>query len=205
MYWGQQNDDILTRNKHGRVNLFINVWYFTVILWIYIINSCCDVNCPNELFEIMGNTSFSHFDAPGMKGLMIKNAQGFSLGTLFKNHHIHPSYNKSQRKNTLSAKTRFSQIQAFGSRTNIVMCYDGSWLYVENTASNINGDIYIAVLTIQTDLVRYTTGKSAGRMVYLLVAYVVHKRVGNERPDIDARCTYCVSLANASFRWSVAK
>ena len=46
----------------------------------------------------MGNTSFSHFDAPGMKGLMIKNAQGFSLGTLFKNHHKHPSYNTLQRK-----------------------------------------------------------------------------------------------------------
>ena len=54
-----------------------------IILWIDIINSCSDVNCPNEPFGIMGNISFSHFDAPGIKGLIIKNAQGFSPGNLF--------------------------------------------------------------------------------------------------------------------------
>ena len=36
--------------------------------------------------------------ASGIKGLIIKNAQGISLGTLFENNHKHPSNNKSQRK-----------------------------------------------------------------------------------------------------------
>ena len=42
---------------------------------------------------------FLHFNASGIKGLIIKNAQGISLGTLFKIDHTHPIYNKSQRKN----------------------------------------------------------------------------------------------------------
>ena len=58
---------------------------------------CGSHNFAQWLNPALGNTSFSHFDAPDI-GLIIKNAQGFSLGSLFKNHHKHPSYNKLQRK-----------------------------------------------------------------------------------------------------------
>ena len=42
--------------------------------------------------------------ASGIKGLIIKNAQGISLGTLFENNHKHPSNNKSQRKKLYPTK-----------------------------------------------------------------------------------------------------
>ena len=114
---------MLTWNKHERVNLFMSVWYFTAILWIDIFNSCCVVNCPNELFGIMGNTSISHFDAPGINGLIIKNAQGSSLVKIITN--THATINRKEK--TLSAKTSFSQIQAFGSRTNGHADWNNPW------------------------------------------------------------------------------
>ena len=59
---------------------------------------------PVKLFRIMDDTKFLHFYALGILGLIIKNAQGISRGTLFKNYHTHPSYNESQRKRLYPTK-----------------------------------------------------------------------------------------------------
>ena len=92
IYWRE------TAKKELSCSQVYDIYCILIILWIDIIDICSDVNGPNELFGIMGNISFSYFDAPGIKGLIIKNAQGISLGTFFKNYHKHASYNKSQRK-----------------------------------------------------------------------------------------------------------
>ena len=56
----------------------------------------------------MDDTKFCIFDASGMKGLNIENAQEISRGTLFRDYHTPTSYNKVQRKKTLSDQTRFT-------------------------------------------------------------------------------------------------
>ena len=92
--------------SYKRVNFFqfiyhlISYIYITITIW----NSRFYVFHASIYCKCIDNVKFSKMYASGIKGLIIKNAQGISLGTLFENNHKHPSNNKSQRKKLYRTK-----------------------------------------------------------------------------------------------------
>ena len=62
--------------------------------------------------------------------LLIKNAQGFSLGTLFKNYHTHPSYTKSQRKKLYPPKPGSAKFRPLAP--GLIVTSSISWSHTQN-------------------------------------------------------------------------